>query len=120
MQSSPGASGGPNAPHLRREDHSPAATAPRNALAYRHSPWATPALGATMSRKVVSNADVARPLREMALFLELDDVPFKPQAYEKAAYAVTALDHPLAKIVAEGGVKALDDVPGIGAGIAVR
>jgi DNA polymerase (family 10) len=73
-----------------------------------------------MRRKRVSNAEIARALREMALFLEMDGVPFKPQAYEKAAYAVTAIDRPLAEIHAEGGVKALDALPGIGKGIAER
>jgi hypothetical protein len=50
----------------------------------------------------------------------MDEVPFKPWAYEKAAYAVTALDRPLAAIYAEGGKKALDALPGIGKGIAER
>ena len=67
-----------------------------------------------------SNADIARALREMALFLEMDEVPFKPQAFERAAYAVTAVDRPLAEIHAEGGEKALAQVPGIGKGIAAR
>lgn len=73
-----------------------------------------------MGRKRISNTDVARALREMALFLEMNDVAFKPQAYEKAAYAVMALDHPLAELYARGGVAALDGVPGIGKGIAER
>jgi hypothetical protein len=40
-----------------------------------------------MARRRITNADVAQALREMALFLEMDEVPFKPWAYEKAAYA---------------------------------
>jgi DNA polymerase (family 10) len=68
----------------------------------------------------VSNDDVARALREMACFLEMDGVPFKPRAYEKAAYAVAALDRPIADAYREGGVAALDAVPGIGKGIAER
>ncbi len=73
-----------------------------------------------MKSRGTSNADVAKALREMALFLEMGDVPFKPQAYEKAAYAVSALDKPLAELLAEGGVQALDALPGIGKGIARR
>lgn len=73
-----------------------------------------------MKRPSVSNADVARSLREMGLFLEMQGVPFKPQAYEKAAYAVSALDRPLSEIHAEGGAEALDALPGVGAGIARR
>lgn len=73
-----------------------------------------------MGRRRITNADVAQALREMALFLEMDEVPFKPWAYEKAAYAVTALDRPIATIYAEGEKKALDALPGIGKGIAAR
>lgn len=71
-------------------------------------------------RRTTSNADIARALREMGLFLEMDEVPFKPQAYEKAAYGVMALDRPLAGIYAKGGRKALEAIPGIGKGIAER
>lgn len=71
-----------------------------------------------MGRKHISNAAAVQALREMALFFEMDEVPLRPQAYEKAAYAVTALDRPLAGIYAESGKKALDALPGIGKGIA--
>ena len=68
----------------------------------------------------VSNAEIARALRELALFLEMDGVPFKPRAFEKAAYAVMAVDRPLAEIHAAGGERALAELPGIGKGIAAR
>ena len=71
-------------------------------------------------RPTVSNAEVARALREMALFLEVEDVPFKPRAYEKAALAVDALDRPLVEIDAEKGMKGLAELPGVGRGIAER
>jgi DNA polymerase (family 10) len=74
----------------------------------------------TMTTRRISNTEVANALREMALFLEMDDVPWRPQAYEKAAYAVTALDRPLAEIFARGGLAALEELPGIGKGIAGR
>jgi len=73
-----------------------------------------------MRRRHPSNDDIAKALREMALYLEMDEVPFKPQAYEKAAHTVTAIERPLAEIHAEGGAKALDALPGIGKGIAER
>jgi DNA polymerase (family 10) len=72
------------------------------------------------ARPVVSNAEVARALREMALFLEMDEVPFKPRAYEMAALAVDALDRPLREIDAEGGLEGLDALPGVGKGIAKK
>jgi DNA polymerase (family 10) len=70
-------------------------------------------------RRAVANAEVARALREMALFLEMDDVAFKPRAYEKAALAVDALDRPLEEIDAEG-IDGLAALSGIGKGIAER
>jgi DNA polymerase (family 10) len=72
------------------------------------------------ARHAVSNAEVARSLREMALFLEMDEVPFKPRAYEKAALVVDALDRPLHEIDAEGGLEGLETLPGVGKGIAKK
>jgi DNA polymerase (family 10) len=68
----------------------------------------------------LTNAAVAGALRELALFLEMDDVPFKPRAYEKAALAVEALDRPIAEIAAKQGEKGLDALPSVGKGIAER
>lgn len=56
----------------------------------------------------------------MALFLELDAVPFKPRAYEKAALAVDVLDRTLCEIDATSGIRGLERLPGIGRGIAER
>jgi DNA polymerase (family 10) len=72
------------------------------------------------SKPPLSNAEVAAALREMALFLEMDAVPFKPRAYEKAAQAVAALDRPLHEIAAKAGAKGIDALPAIGKGIALR
>jgi len=71
-------------------------------------------------RRRIGNDEVERALREMALFLEMDEVPFKPAAYRRAAYGVAALDRPLAELYEEGGSKALRECPGVGEGIAER
>ncbi|MGD9762449.1 MAG: DNA polymerase/3'-5' exonuclease PolX [Candidatus Binatia bacterium] len=68
----------------------------------------------------ISNAEIGKRLREMALFLDMTDVPFKPRAYEKAARAVEGLDRVAADLYAQGGVRALARLPGIGKGIANR
>jgi DNA polymerase (family 10) len=65
----------------------------------------------------VSNQQVVRALRELALFLEMDEVAYKPRAYEKAADAVAALDSPLAEVYAEQGLKGILEVPAVGKGI---
>lgn len=66
------------------------------------------------------NADIARALREIALFLEMDDIPFKPRAYEKAARVVESLDRPLARIHAAEGTAGIRALPAIGEGIAKK
>jgi DNA polymerase (family 10) len=71
-------------------------------------------------RRAVGNVEVARVLREMGLFLEMEGVPFKPRAYEKAALAVEALDRPLQEIDAEAGVRGLEKLDDVGKGIATR
>ena len=70
-----------------------------------------------MRRRRVGNAEIGRALREMALFLEMEGVPFKPRAYEKAALAVEALERPLADLAAEAGMRGIRSVPGVGEGI---
>lgn len=66
---------------------------------------------------VFSNADIARILREIAIYLDMEGVAFKPRAYEKAAYAVEALDEPLGEMYRRGGFKTICELPGIGKSI---
>jgi DNA polymerase (family 10) len=66
------------------------------------------------------NAELARVFRDLAAYLEMDEVPFKPRAYEKAAQAIDGHDAPLAEVYARGGEKALKQVPGIGASMAAK
>ena len=61
-----------------------------------------------------SNAAIATQLREIALFLEMEDVPFKPRAYEKAAQSIESLDESCAALHTQGGLKALEAIPGVG------
>ncbi len=66
------------------------------------------------------NDEVARALREIALYLEAEGIAFKPRAYEKAAYAVASLDRPLHEIDAEAGLRGIEEIPSIGKGIAKK
>src|SRR5262249_38987789 len=59
-------------------------------------------------------------LREMALFLEMEGVAFKPRAYEKAAHAIESHASPLADLFRSGGADAVQEVPSVGKGIAER
>ena len=64
-----------------------------------------------------SNADIARIMREIAIYLDMEGVPFKPRAYEKAAYAIEAVDEPLTEVFRHGGLKTICEIPGIGKSI---
>jgi DNA polymerase (family 10) len=50
----------------------------------------------------------------------MESVPFKPYAYEKAAITVESLEEDIGQIYLKGGTKALEEIPGIGKGIAER
>jgi len=64
------------------------------------------------------NAELARVFRDLAAYLDMEGVPFKPRAYEKAAQAIESHDRPLGEVYRAGSVKALRQIPGIGASMA--
>jgi DNA polymerase (family X) len=65
-----------------------------------------------------SNAAIAEILREIGAYLDMQKVPFKPRAYEKAAQVIDGLEEEVAETYKIGGVKALLGIPGVGASIA--
>ncbi len=69
---------------------------------------------------MVTNRDIGKGLREISAYLEMEGVGFKPRAYEKAADAVEAMEEPVSKLFAEGGVKGVATVPGVGKSIAEK
>ena len=64
------------------------------------------------------NRELAKVLRQMGVFLEMEETPFKPAAYERAALSVEALDKDVAEIFSRGGRQSLKQIPGVGEGIA--
>lgn len=66
------------------------------------------------------NTELAQMFREIALYLEMQGVQFKPRAYEKVAYALEALEESVAEIYNRGGIKALREIPGVGEAIAEK
>lgn len=70
---------------------------------------------------LMDNTGVAGVLGSIAELLEVKgENRFKTQAFEKAARLVERLDRPVKDLHAEGGVKALMTLPGIGEGIAKK
>ncbi len=66
----------------------------------------------------MTNQEIAKILGEMAVLLDMEGVAFKPRAYEKAAMGVEALDTDMHEVWKRGGLKALEEIPGVGRGIA--
>lgn len=66
------------------------------------------------------NAKIAKIFYQMAEYFMMQDVAFKPQAYERAGRLIEALDQDLEEIYEQGGVKALMEVEGIGRGLAEK
>lgn len=66
----------------------------------------------------MKNQELAKVLYDIARYLEMDKIPFKPYAYEKVAIALESLEEPVEKIYEQGGKKALFKIPGVGEGIA--
>jgi len=63
------------------------------------------------------NKEISKILHEMAVLLEMKEVEFKPRAYEKAADSIESLAEDVADIYKHGGLKAIEDIPGVGLSI---
>ncbi len=68
----------------------------------------------------MSNKELASIFSKIAIFLAIDDIPFKPQAYERAAAAVETLGESVGSVYGRGGSLELENIPGVGKGIAEK
>ena len=64
------------------------------------------------------NQEIAKILYEISVFMDMDDVQFKPRAFEKAALTIEDMSEDLGQIYKEKGIKGLMEIPTIGRGIA--
>ncbi len=69
---------------------------------------------------MISNEDIAKILRSVGEYLEMQEVAFKPRAYEKVADVITGLEEGVGDIYKKGGLKALENIPGVGVSIAEK
>jgi DNA polymerase (family 10) len=60
------------------------------------------------------NQEIAKIFYEMAQYLEMEGVAFKPQAYERAAENLEILTEDIREIYKKGGAEALEKISGIG------
>jgi DNA polymerase (family 10) len=68
----------------------------------------------------MKNKEIAKIFNEIAEYLEMDGVPFKPYAYQKAALTLETLQNDLDDLYKAGGLKALKAIPGVGESIAQK
>lgn len=66
------------------------------------------------------NLQIAKLFYQIAEYYAMDEVAFKPQAYERAARLIEGLEDDLADIYKEGGLKALMEISGVGQGLAEK
>ncbi len=68
----------------------------------------------------MKNQELAKIFYEIAGYLEMEGVAFKPYAYEKAALTLETLKEDVEEIYKKGGIKALKEIPGVGESIAEK
>jgi len=68
----------------------------------------------------MKNTEIAEIFFEMADILEMKNVQWKPRAYRQAARAISSLQEEIASIYKKGGIKLIEEIPGVGEGIAKK
>ena len=72
------------------------------------------------NKTTMKNKEIAKVLYNIAFYLQMGDVPFKPQAYEKAAMALESFSQDVGTLYKNEGLKGLESIPGIGKSIAEK
>ena len=68
----------------------------------------------------MKNQELAKIFSQLAQYLAMRDIPFKPQAYERAGFAIESLSEDVQDIYKREGLAGLENIPGVGKGIAER
>jgi len=68
----------------------------------------------------MKNQEIAKIFYEIAYFLEMEGVKFKPYAYEKAALTLEGLEKDVEEIYKKEGFEGLKKIPGVGESIAKK
>jgi len=68
----------------------------------------------------MKNQEIANIFYEIAGFLKMEGIQFKPYAYQKAAITLETLEKDVADIYKEGGREALEKIPGVGKSMAEK
>ena len=68
----------------------------------------------------MNNQDIAKIFCEIADYLEMEGVQFKPYAYQKVALALENLEEDVRETYKKGGEKAIEEIPGVGKNIGAK
>ncbi len=68
----------------------------------------------------MKNQELAKLFYEIADYLGMEEVAFKPYAYQKAAAALEGMEEDVEDIYKRGGIKELEEIPGVGKSIAQK
>ncbi len=68
----------------------------------------------------MKNQEIAKIFYEIAYFLEMEEVAFKPFAYQKAALTLETFEEDIEEIYKKGGETAVEKIPGVGKSIAAK
>jgi DNA polymerase (family 10) len=68
----------------------------------------------------MKNQEIAKIFYEIADYLEMEGVQFKPYAYQKVALALENLEEGIGEIYEKGGEKAIEEIPGVGKNIGAK
>jgi len=68
----------------------------------------------------MKNQEVAQLLFEIGEFLDLQEIPFKPQAYQQAAIAIDNMEEDILDLYKKEGIKGLEKISGVGKSIAEK
>jgi len=68
----------------------------------------------------MTNQELIKIFSEIAIFLEMEEIPFKPKAYEKAVLGLETLTRDVKEIYEKEGTDGLKEIPGVGKSIAEK
>jgi len=66
----------------------------------------------------MTNQEIAKILYEIAEYLEMKDIQFKPRAYERAALSIENLEDDVSEVYKKQGIKGIEKIPAVGKSIA--
>jgi len=66
----------------------------------------------------MKNQEISKIFFELANYLQIQGVDFKPYAYQKVAVSLDSLKEDVGEVYRKGGLKALEEISGVGKGIA--